>query len=232
MPNDPEFNNEAGYDNETESGQTTPPPLNKNQKIAVAVLAVFALFVFIMWGVQFKRNISAPFAYQGSENTTSTATGEQTDADLQAKDTDKDGLSDYDELYLYKTSPYLEDSDSDSYSDKTEVDSGKDPNCPTGKTCGSLGTDTTSLESDTSQSQDNSTLNNLLNQFNATGQTGQSATGTSSQSAASSESILSGSIDAATLRQMLLQSGMDKAVLDKISDQELMQSYQEMLKSQ
>lgn len=228
MPDDSQLY-ESG---DNDLNQQTPPPLNKNQKIAVAVLAVFALFIFIMWGVQFKRNISAPFAYQGSESTANTATGEQTDEDLKAKDTDKDGLSDYDELYLYKTSPYLEDSDSDGYSDKTEVDSGKDPNCPTGKICSSLGTDTTGLESDTSQSQDNSTLDNLLNQFNATGQTGQSTTGTSSQSAASSESILSGSVDVATLRQMLLDSGMQKDVLDKISDQELMQSYQEMLKSQ
>lgn len=46
------------------------------------------------------------------------------------KDTDQDGLSDYDELYIYSTSPYLMDSDSDEITDKQEVDEGTDPNCP------------------------------------------------------------------------------------------------------
>ncbi len=37
------------------------------------------------------------------------------------KDTDGDGLSDYDELYTYGTSPYLVDSDSDGVSDYDEI---------------------------------------------------------------------------------------------------------------
>jgi len=56
-------------------------------------------------------------------------------AALQAKDTDGDGLSDYDELNRYKTSPYLKDSDSDTFDDKTEIASGNDPNCPAGQDC-------------------------------------------------------------------------------------------------
>lgn len=55
--------------------------------------------------------------------------------DLKNQDTDADSLSDYDELYQYKTSPYLSDSDSDTYSDKQEIESGNDPNCPEGKEC-------------------------------------------------------------------------------------------------
>lgn len=54
---------------------------------------------------------------------------------LQQQDTDTDGLNDFDELNLYFTSPYLVDSDSDGISDKEEVDSGKDPNCPGGQDC-------------------------------------------------------------------------------------------------
>ena len=56
---------------------------------------------------------------------------------LQDRDTDLDGLSDYDELYVLKTSPYIADSDSDGISDFAEADLGSDPNCPEGETCGS-----------------------------------------------------------------------------------------------
>src|SRR3989344_3458461 len=50
-------------------------------------------------------------------------------AELSVKDTDGDGLNDYDELYIYKTSPYLEDSDSDGVSDSAEIQKGTNPNC-------------------------------------------------------------------------------------------------------
>ena len=55
--------------------------------------------------------------------------------ELQATDTDEDGISNYDELYIYTTSPYLYDSDSDGIDDKTEIETGEDPNCPKGQSC-------------------------------------------------------------------------------------------------
>ncbi len=55
--------------------------------------------------------------------------------ELRKKDSDQDGLSDYEELYIYNTSPYLEDTDSDGYLDKVEIESGNDPNCPAGENC-------------------------------------------------------------------------------------------------
>jgi len=54
---------------------------------------------------------------------------------LKNKDTDQDGLSDSEETYIYKTSPYLEDTDGDGYSDKTEVENKTDPLCPAGQVC-------------------------------------------------------------------------------------------------
>jgi hypothetical protein len=45
------------------------------------------------------------------------------------KDTDGDGLPDYDELNLYNTSPYLEDTDLDGVSDYDEVILGLDGKC-------------------------------------------------------------------------------------------------------
>ncbi len=54
---------------------------------------------------------------------------------MKTKDTDRDGLSDYAETYLYNTSPYLSDSDSDGIADSLEIAQGTDPNCPKGKSC-------------------------------------------------------------------------------------------------
>lgn len=44
------------------------------------------------------------------------------------KDTDKDGLSDDSEVYIYGTDPKKTDTDGDGYSDKTEIDGGYNPN--------------------------------------------------------------------------------------------------------
>ncbi|MBI2984251.1 MAG: hypothetical protein HYY50_01355 [Candidatus Kerfeldbacteria bacterium] len=59
-------------------------------------------------------------------------------AELKTKDTDEDGLSDFDELYGSKTSPYLRDSDSDGVADGDELRQGTDPNCPSGKACAGI----------------------------------------------------------------------------------------------
>ncbi len=44
-----------------------------------------------------------------------------------AQDTDGDGLSDYDEIYVYGTDPYDMDTDNDSFDDGFEVAYGSDP---------------------------------------------------------------------------------------------------------
>lgn len=62
----------------------------------------------------------------------------QTLEDLKNKDTDGDGLTDYQEIYQYNTSIFLVDTDSDNYSDLEEVNSGNDPICPTNQDCNLL----------------------------------------------------------------------------------------------
>ncbi len=59
-------------------------------------------------------------------------------AELKEKDTDQDGLTDYQELYQYQTSIFLEDTDSDGYSDYEEVTQGEQPLCPRGENCNVL----------------------------------------------------------------------------------------------
>lgn len=202
-----------------------PRPLGRNQKIAVAVLAFFGFLVIVLWTIQFKKNISAPFQYAGDTNNSATADSGD-DQDLKNKDTDKDGLSDYDELNNYNTSPYLEDSDSDGINDRDEIVSGKNPNCPEGKDCVS-----TVIPEDTSVAP---TQNNALNQIVAptalVSPTSEAPTTNNSQNidkAKILQSLSNGTGSPAELRLLLLNSGMDKNMLDKISDEELMKSFSE-----
>ncbi|RJQ31949.1 hypothetical protein C4572_01900 [Candidatus Parcubacteria bacterium] len=122
---------------------------------------------------------------------------------LSLKDTDADGLSDYDELYVFATSPYLEDSDSDGLTDKDEIAQKTDPNCPKGQQCQDVPAENTSGDA----GQD--ALINPGQQFNP----------------------LSG-LEPEKLRQLLIDSGVPKNVLDSVKDEDLMQMAQEALSGQ
>ncbi len=235
---DESINNQDGFNE-----KPTPPPLDKNQKIAAAGLAVFAVLIVILWMAQLKNNIYGPF--NSPADSSQVASEAQTsDEALKVKDTDSDGLSDYDELNIYSTSPYLEDTDGDGLKDGEEVKAGTDPNCPKGKTCtgGLLDNSAAAPTASTSGATvlpdaglnnltaQNENLNSLLNQFNATQPTAQT---TNSAGSLSSDQLGAlKNIDAASLRQLLLQQGMDKATLDKISDTDLLKSFQETLSGQ
>ncbi len=199
------------------------PPLSRGQKIAVGVLAVFAVLVIGLWFVQFKKSIINPLRPGAETQNITSLQDENSDEALKNKDTDSDGLSDWDELNLYKTSPYLEDSDSDGFLDKEEIDAGKDPNCPAGRDCYAVSSEESAgVVPDGGAA--NSESNNLLNQLNLN-------TGGVSTNEQNLQNVLGGGSDAATLRKMLLDAGMDKAMLDKISDDDLLKSYQETLNS-
>ena len=207
--------------------------LDKSRKIALAVLAFFALVVFIFGAYSIQQGIYAPFkpvttASKQSSGTSDTSgvsaycpsgnCGDITDEQLKNKDTDKDGLSDYDELNVYKTSPYLEDSDSDGFLDKEEIDNGKDPNCPTGRDCAN-----NVLVNGEADLTNPGVANNIdLEALNK-----QAAI--NSNQAADSGGI---EMDAATLRQALIEAGMEKAQLDLISDAELMAEFEAALAEQ
>jgi len=223
---------EDEYKNENEeddfSPEISPPPLDKNRKIAAGALGVFAFVIIIMWMVQLKSSINSPLNSKNSsaDNEATECVGGSCDSNsdeaLKAKDTDGDGLSDYDELYIYNTSPYLEDSDSDGFSDKQEIDNDKDPNCPTGRDCYS--DPLTSAE--TEVNMQDSTLDSLLEQYDY------SETDESYLDSAESfdfEELFGSSMNADDLRQMLIQAGMDEEMLNQISDEELMASYAEIL---
>lgn len=114
-----------------DNSQTIPP------KLAFGFLGGLAVLTLVLGTFKITNDIKSPFYSDDSvqDNLTDVNSAESDIARLQAQDTDLDGLSDYDELNIYQTSPYLPDSDSDGFSDKEEIDSGNDPNCPAGQEC-------------------------------------------------------------------------------------------------
>jgi len=126
----------------------------QKNKVPAKTKAIFALFLFLGCGtliyafLNLYGVIQGPFITDG-QNISSNQGDAQNILDKRKIDTDSDGLSDYDEEYIYGTSIYLPDTDSDGYLDKQEIDSGNDPLCP-------AGTDCRSTEDNSSQTQDES----------------------------------------------------------------------------
>lgn len=222
---------ELDYDEDGfEEGPPQPQPLDRNRKIAAGALGVFAFVIIIMWMVQLKSSINNPLGNKSSNSNSETEEciggncSGASDESLKAKDTDGDGLSDYDELNIYNTSPYLEDSDSDGFSDKQEIDNDKDPNCPTGRDCYLDPLTSAETEADIQDS----TLNNLLEQYDYSEEDEAILEGAESFDF---ETLFGSSMSADDLREMLIQAGMDEEMLNQISDEELMDSYAEILGS-
>jgi len=98
-----------------------PSSINKPFLFWLSLLAV----IVIIFGVAHLRHqIFSPF--EGPR-----PIGQIEEADIigfyKNLDTDKDGLSDYEEIYTYGTSAFLADSDGDGYSDKEEIEAGSNP---------------------------------------------------------------------------------------------------------
>lgn len=221
--------NQNDYQNsedENQSDNSSSGRLNKGQKIGASALAVFAILLIFLWSAQLKKSISGPLDRNnpGSSEIAAEKNSEDSEESLRGKDTDSDGLSDWDELYFYKTSPYLEDSDSDGFTDKEEIDNSKDPNCPAGRDCYSQGIveGDEGVVSAEENKDDSGSLDNLLDQFGV-------EDNVSSPDNSRINSILPAVIPADDLREMLMEYGMDKTMLDQFSDEQLLESYQEVL---
>lgn len=108
------------------------------QKFGLVVFSITGTVGLVLSVLFLLQQIRAPFQldYDG-EVFLSSAERELQEVEKQkTADTDTDGISDYDELNVYRTSAYLADSDGDGFSDGQEINSGNDPNCPAGQSCG------------------------------------------------------------------------------------------------
>jgi len=189
--------------------------MSRPQKTAVIVLSFLGVAVIVFWAWQFSSQLRRPFTLDSNGQKTTPTTV----VDLHNIDSDGDGISDYDEINTYHTSPYLEDSDSDGISDLKEIQQGTDPNCPQGQDCTAPAVVASSTPLDSIQSPASSTDSGLNSSNSLTDTT-------------TLQNMMSGQIDAASLRELLIQNGADKASLDEISDEDLMNSYLQTLESQ
>jgi len=185
--------------------------MSKHKRMGVIVLAIAGIFAlgFGVWSIGYK--IKSPFFLEKVDISSLLA---ETN-DFSDKDTDLDGLTDFDETNFYKTSPYLEDSDSDGISDLKEVKDGTDPNCPKDKDCGTSYLDTTTsdlvfpdpLGFDTSSDIIAPQENPLVNP----------------------DGTIRKDLSANDIREILRVMGMDSDELDKLNDNDLIKLYKESL---
>jgi hypothetical protein len=242
-------------------------------------VGIISLTVFI-W--RFSSLLKVPPAAVSNVNSQFLSLLENTNASAQLEglkdqDTDQDGLTDFEELYVYKTSPYIADSDSDDLNDKLEIEQGSDPNCPKGTDCGrttngntntnSAGTNTNTTAtttvdpnnmtadqlrellrnagaSDTDLQQiDDATLMATYRQalpevsaetnINSTGagtdNTNTSSTANTNQNTQAVTYEQLKNLSPADIRQLLIDSGVDKATLDGVDDTTLQSVFLEAL---
>ena len=126
-----------------------------SDKLIIGTVAVIGIVTMVFGFLQVKKSIFSPFMLdQSAVYKTPAQQHQEALALLKTSDTDGDGLTDHDELYVFRTNPYLEDTDSDGIDDGEEVNSNTDPNCPKGKSCMSIRTTTGSNQPDGSGQED------------------------------------------------------------------------------
>ncbi len=142
------YQNQSVDSGETETNFNTAAYLNRDpfkrrkSPKSVWLLLILSLGIIGISGYQLYRNIVGPLEIKipdwlAKEVDTNDNQIEDIDA-LKQKDTDHDGLNDYQEIYQYNTSIFLEDTDSDNLTDYQEVNNGTDPVCPEGQSCNLL----------------------------------------------------------------------------------------------
>lgn len=178
--------------------------LSKEQKIGVILLSIFSIFAIGLGVLQIRNTMYAPFALSNKIPPLVRDDINSNEA-LMYRDTDKDGLNDFDETYVYLTSRYLADTDSDGITDKAEVDKGSDPLCPEGQSCAAPDVNGEAV---------------IPNTVSVTSTLGPPP---------SSENLEKVISDPAQIRKMLLDSGLDKKIIDATSDADLMKMVKEVL---
>lgn len=191
----------------------------KQNRRSVLFLGIFTILIAAVAYFQFQAAIYAPFGGASKKQTIKKV--QQTQEELNMlimQDTDKDGLTDFDEQFTYLTSIYITDTDSDAYSDKEEVDAGSNP------------------------------LDKKSNPYTVEKELGgqqQKGEPTSAKATAGEEeilekifpapeandqlSIINDQLSAQEIRELLINSGIDKELVDKLDDKTLKSLYNETI---
>lgn len=201
------------------------------ERFAMVVLILLIMVTLVFGVASLLQSIQGPFRASGNQSasqaeSTSTQSAaavqlsqEMAKERLKTIDTDGDGFFDYDEIYVYHTSPYLKDTDSDGYDDKQEVTTGHDPNCPAGTVCNALPPTVAASTSTASVPQGFTGLDSLLQGTDPA---------TSPPSLQDAISQLE-NLTPVQVRQVLVQNGIPQAQLQGLDDAMLMQLYTKSL---
>lgn len=206
-----------------------PLKARQNQRYALYFLSFLAGGVLILWIWQLNYRLSEPFQPSLAVDPASAddLLAEVETVDLRLRDTDNDGLNDYDELYVHNTSPYLFDTDGDGVSDYDEIFVYRtDPLCPQGQDCSGGNLVNPEANPDYQLSAIDTIGDNLdLNYLQPGQEIGDDYEGMIGEA-------LSGQADPLALRQLLLEGGLDPNLINQLSDEDLMNIYQEILNNQ
>ncbi|MDF1496722.1 MAG: hypothetical protein P1P90_01540 [Patescibacteria group bacterium] len=204
--------------------------LNTEKKLAIIALVIGAGFIFVFSALRVRQGIYSPFLASIDDFEKNRELIQDPIAEYESlqkrTDTDGDGLSDWAEENIYKTSPYLWSTAGDDVPDNVKIAMGENPLCKSGETCDigamKFNLPTTTLPTNISDMQDPSTrLNDVL-------------MGTGPGSSNYQETVEDMGIDIETmkeqipkdpavLRSVILQTGkITQEDLEKISDDDLM----------
>jgi hypothetical protein len=207
--------------------------LAKEQKISAGILAVCGLIAMVLSVERLNASVRDPFTV--SRDTLESARraldkidpSKRLEDESKRRDTDGDGLSDYDEEHRFQTSPYLRDTDGDRSPDNVELALGTNPNCADGQGCATGLIDISGLATSTPY---------LLpaavgtgDAFYAAFQRGVNASkaATVTETGSTSTELEQGLVrDAAEIRAVLKASGqVDQALIDQLTDAQLLELY-------
>ena len=115
--------------------------LTKRQNIILSSIGLVVVLAIGLAVWQMSRTLNLPLPVTGKEKEIVVQPKDKLDLsqksqeELKASDTDADKINDFEELYVYDTSPYLADSDSDGLDDFDEIINHTDPTCQEGQIC-------------------------------------------------------------------------------------------------
>lgn len=185
----------------------------REQKVGYGVVVICGVLAVVLGMFYMVHHLHKPFLINYTGNRV--LIGEAADAEEIARqkraDTDGDGVSDYDELHVYGSSPYLSDTDSDGMTDDFEITSGMDPACASGQKC--------------AQTQEEVTEQTFVDEQAADA-------ATQAQQAADEYQRISAMLQgmsADDIRQILVESGGDPAEIAALSDEEVQTLYGEVV---
>lgn len=213
--------------------------LAREQKISAGILAFCGVIAMTLSVQRIQAGVNNPFTvsktkYEQSKSVVETIAPEQRELEeSKRRDTDGDGISDYDEEKVIGTSPYLRDTDGDGIPDNAELAQGTNPICPEGQACTGEPMDLTLITSSTrlfltGGVTEGYTGDEMYAQF----QMGLNEGKKQVKATGSTSTMLEPTLvrDPAEIRRVLRESGkITEADLAKITDEQLLKLYDEAM---